>query len=286
MYARAGEEIVMGKKCCWVLVFGMLIIGAGRVLAADEDPIVVKMGNEAIRQSELKSLIEEIRAQDNEKLNTVLERKQFLENIIDQKMMAAEARRLGLDQKPDVKLRIQHWVDIILAQAYYAQLKEGVALSPDELKVYYDDHPKAFEAPEKIHVKHIIVATKEAATKAMADLDTGRPFEVVAQEVNMDASKGRGGDIGWYPRGRLVPEFETAAFALQKGEVSDIVQTRFGFHIIKLEDRRANQVKPFEDVQEEVRLQAIQEIVERQRKENLARIRKEREVQVFPEALP
>lgn len=273
-------------KWVWFIFLGMLIIGSGPILMADEDPIVVKMGTDVIRQSELKSLIDEVRAQDNEKLNTVLERKQFLENIIDQKLMAAEARRLGLDQKPDVKLRIQHWVDIILAQAYYAQLKEGVVLSPDELKVYYDDHPKAFEAPEKIHVKHIIVGTKAAATKAMAELDAGRPFEDVAREMNMDASKARGGDIGWYPRGRLVPEFETAAFALQKGEVSDIVKTRFGFHIIKLEDRRANQIKPFEDVQEEVRLQAIREIVERQRKEDLDRIRKEREVQVFPEALP
>ena len=276
----------MGKKWCRVIVVGMLIIGAGRVLAADEDPIVAKIGSEIIRQSELTMLMDEIRAQDNEKLNTVLERKQFLQNIIEQKMMAAEARRLGLDQKPDVALRIRHWVDIILAQAYYMQLRDGVVLSPEEVNAYYDNHLKAFEAPEKIYVKHIIVETREAAEKAMVELDTGRPFEVVAQEMNIDASKARGGDIGWYPRGRLVPEFETAAFALQKGEVSAIVQTRFGFHIIKLEDRQAAQVKPFEDVQEEVRLQAIQEKVENQRKANLAELRKELDVVVFPEALP
>ena len=155
----------MGKKWCRVIVVGMLIIGAGRVLAADEDPIVAKIGSEIIRQSELTMLMDEIRAQDNEKLNTVLERKQFLENIIEQKMMAAEARRLGLDQEPDVKLPIQHWVDIILAQAYYTQLKDGVVLSTDELKVYYDDHPKAFEEPEKIHVKHIIVGHQGSRDK-------------------------------------------------------------------------------------------------------------------------
>jgi len=274
------------KKWGWLILVGILIMGTGPILVADEDPIVAKMGGEVIRQSALQLLIDEIRARDNEKLGTIEARQQFLENIIEQKMMAGEARRLGLDQKPEVKLRIQHWVDIILAQAYYTQLREGVALSPDEVKAYYETHPQAFEAPEQIHVKHIIVGTRAAAEKAMAELDTGRTFEAVAQEINMDASKERGGDIGWYPRGRLVPELETAAFALQKGEVSDIVQTRFGFHIIKLEDRRASQVKPFADVQEEVRLRAIQEIVERQRQENLSRIRTERDVQVFPEAVP
>lgn len=276
----------MVKKWGWLILVGILIMGTGRILVADEDPIVARMGGEVIRQSTLQLLIDEIKAQDNKKLRTVEERQQFLENIIEQKMMADEARRLGLDQNPEVKLRIQHWLDIILAKAYYTELRKGLVLSPDEVKAYYDAHPQAFEAPEQIHVKHIIVGTRAAAEKAMAELDTGRTFEAVAQEINMDASKERGGDIGWYPRGRLVPELETAAFALQKGEVSDIVQTRFGFHIIKLEDRRASQVKPFADVQEEVRLRAIQEIVERQRQENLSRIRIERDVQVFSEAVP
>lgn len=275
-----------GKKWGLIVLVGILVIVAGAAQAAEEDPVVAKVGSDTIRQSELKLLMDEIRARDSQKLTTVAERQQYLENMIEQKMMAAEARRLGLDQNPDVKLRIRHWVDILLAQAYYEQLREKVALSPDDLQAYYDTHPHAFETPEEIHVKHIIVANQEAAEKAMAELDTGRPFEAVAQEMNMDASKARGGDIGWYPRGRLVPEFEVAAFALQKGEVSDIVQTRYGFHIIKLEDRRASILKPYEEVREDVRLQATREIVERQRKENLARLRKERNVQVFTEAIP
>lgn len=278
--------MVVNVKWGWLILVGMLIIGTGQMVMADDDPVVARIETEVIRQSELKALIDEVRAQDNEKLKTVLERKQFLENIIAQKLMAAEARRLGLDQKRDVKLRVQHMVDIILAQAYYAQLREGASPSPDEVAAYYEAHPEQFEAPEQVHVKHIIVGTKEAAEKAMAELDTGRAFESVAQEMNMDASKARGGDIGWYPRGRLVPEFENTAFALQKGEVSDIVQTRFGFHIIKIEDRRTASVRPFGEVEEAVRLQTIQAMVEHQRKATIATLRKELDVEVFPEALP
>ena len=77
--------MVVKFRWVWLIFVGMLIIGTGSILIADEDPIVVKMGKEVIRQSELKSLIDEVRAQDNETLNTVLERKQFLENIIDQR---------------------------------------------------------------------------------------------------------------------------------------------------------------------------------------------------------
>jgi peptidyl-prolyl cis-trans isomerase C len=273
-------------KWGWLIFVGMLIIGTGQMVIADDDPIVARIETEVIRQSELKALIDEVRAQDTEKLKTVLERKQFLENIIEQKLMAAEARRLGLDQKSDVKMRIQHVVDIILVQAYYAQLREGAAPSPDEVKAYYDDHPQQFEAPEQVHVKQILVGTKDAAEEAMAELEKGRPFEAVAQEVNIDASKNSGGDIGWHPRGRLVPAFESTAFALQKGDVSGIVQTRFGFHIIKLEDRRATSVRPFEEVEVAARLQAIQAMVEKQRKANLARLHKELAVEVFPEAMP
>ena len=278
--------MVVKSKWGWLIFVGMLIIGTGRILIADEDPIVARIGTEIIRQSELKALIGEVRSQDTEKLKTVPERKQFLTNIIEQKLMAAEARRLGLDQEPDVKRRIQHWVDIILVQAYYAQLRDGTTPSPDEMKAYYEDHPQQFQAPEQIHVKHIIVGSREAAEKAMAELDTGRSFEAVAGETNMDDSRKRGGDIGWYSRGRLVPEFETAAFALKKGEVSDIVLTRYGYHIIKLEDRRESHVKPFAEVKEEIRQRVIQAAVERRRKETLARLRQEGDVQVYPEALP
>ncbi|MGD9329962.1 MAG: peptidyl-prolyl cis-trans isomerase [Desulfobacterales bacterium] len=268
--------------CGLCLVLGLLVGDIGIGAAADEDPVVARIDDVVIRQSELKKYIDEVRRQNKDALRTPQERKIYLEQIIEMKLLAQEARRVGLDKDSDVLQRM----DIILARQYYNRLREGLNPPADELKAYYANNPQAFQAPEEVHVKHIIVGSREAAEKAMTELDTGRSFESVARETNMDDSKERGGDIGWYPRGRLVPEFETAAFALQKGEVSNIIPTRYGFHIIKLEDRRPSRLKPYEEVQEEVRRRVIEVTVERRHKEIVAKLRQGRNVQVYPEAIP
>jgi peptidyl-prolyl cis-trans isomerase C len=271
----------------WFFLMACLAAAGGAPSAgAEEDPVVARMGDNVIRQSELKHYIDEVRRRDKDALATIQARQAYLDQIIGQKLLAEEARRIGLDRIPEVKMRIDNAVDIILAQQYYQQMRDGITPAPEALKAYYDENPDQFRQPEEVHVKHIIVADREAAENAMAELDKGRPFETVARQVNMDGSKQRGGDIGWYPRGRLVPAFETAAFALQKGEVSDIVPTRFGFHIIKLEDRREAGVKPFEAVEDDVRQRVIQALMDQQHDAIVTRLRSEHRVEIFREAIP
>ena len=277
----------MIRRFVLIGLFGCLLISSnGSVLLADEDPVVARLGDTVIRQSEFKKYIEEVQLRNKDALATKQEREAYLGQIIEQRLMAVAARQKGIDKDPEVQQIITYTIDSILARQFYLQLREAISPTPDDMQNYYDSHPELFQEPEQIHVKHILVGSREAAERAMADLDTGRSFESVAHEMNKDASKERGGDIGWFQRGRLVPEFETAAFALKKGELSDIVQTRFGYHIIMLEDRRASKLLPYEQVKAQVREQVIQAMVDEQRKAIVGRLSQEKEVKVYPEAMP
>jgi parvulin-like peptidyl-prolyl isomerase len=120
----------------------------------------------------------------------------------------------------------------------FEQLIEGAILREKLEEQLKADVPTT---GEQIHARHILVETQEEAEEVLARLNAGEPFEAVATEVSLDTSnKDDGGDLGWFPRGQMDPAFEEAAFALEPGEISDVVETTFGYHIIQVEDRDPN----------------------------------------------
>ena len=106
----------------------------------------------------------------------------------------------------------------------------------------------------EVHARHILVKTKEEATAIIKQLDGGAKFEDIAKEKSSDGSAAQGGDLGWFGPGQMVPEFEKAAFALEVGAYTkEPVQTQFGWHVIKVEDKRAQQPPAFEQVKDQIR---------------------------------
>lgn len=137
--------------------------------------------------------------------------------------------------------------------------------SPEEAQKYYDENRQQFVEPEGIRASHILIrsaaadpdsaktAARARAEAALAEVKGGRDFATVAKEKSEDpGSAANGGDVSFFARGRMVPEFEQAAFSLEVGDVSPVVQTQFGFHIIKVTDKRAAREVPFAEVQEKV----------------------------------
>ncbi len=137
-------------------------------------------------------------------------------------------------------------------------------VSKKDARGFYDTHPEAFVRPEQVHARHILIrpdpeggetAEKEAREK-LQDIrkkaESGEDFAELAKEYSEGPSGERGGELGYFPRGKMAKPFEDAAFALKPGELSDVVKTQFGLHLIKLEDRKPEGVVPFEEVQEEV----------------------------------
>lgn len=153
------------------------------------------------------------------------------------KIRAERARKAGLDKTDDFKLQLKMQNAQLLAQAYSEKVTEAAKPSAEELKKYYEQHPEA--DPGKV---------QETAEGILKRVKAGEDFGELAKQNSSDSSAASGGELKWFGKGRMVKEFEAAAYALQKGQVSELVKTQFGYHIIKLEDRQTRKPGKEDDV--------------------------------------
>ncbi|TAA59406.1 peptidylprolyl isomerase [Shinella sp. JR1-6] len=223
-----------------------------RAQDAAADPVIAKVGTLDIHESELKLAIAGL---DPQLANLPDEQKRVaaLSSIIDVKLLAADAGKEGLQDTPDFKQRLAFLTDRELHNAYF---KKHVvdAVTPEEVKARYDKEVAAIEPEDEIRARHILVKTEEEAKAIIKDLDSGKDFIEIAKEKSTDPNKSEGGDLGYFGKGRMVPEFEAAAFALEKGAYSkEPVKSQFGFHIIKIEDKRKQQPPALDQVESQVR---------------------------------
>lgn len=201
--------------------------------------------------------------------------KQIASNLYVLRTMAKMAQEQGLDRDPKVAAIVQVARDKALADAWLAALDEKntptVEAAEKQARTIYLAHPERFKVGEEVRASHILVAGKDADAKAqaerlLAELKNGADFAALAQERSADKGSGaRGGDLGFFGKDRMAPEFEAAAFALQKpGELSGVVQTQFGYHIIRLEERKPARTKTFDEARDElvqgIRASAAQDV--------------------------
>ncbi len=226
--------------------------GAAYAQDAAADPVVAKVGASEIHESELKLAIAGL---DPQLANLPDDQKRVaaLSSIIDVKLLAADADKEGLQDSADFKQRLAFLTDRELHNAYF---KKHVvdAVTPEEVKARYDKEIAAVTPEDEVHARHILVKTEEEAKAVIKELDAGKDFVEIAKEKSTDPNKSEGGDLGYFAKGRMVPEFENAAFALEKGAYSkEPVKTQFGFHVIKVEDKRKQQPPALEQVEPQVR---------------------------------
>lgn len=136
----------------------------------------------------------------------------------------------------------------------------GVTVTDEEMKKYYDENKEDYLEPEEIRARHILVKTEEEAKEIIASLDEGGDFAELAKEHGLDGTKDRGGDLGFFSHDDMVPDFSDVAFALVEGEYTkEPVKTQFGFHVIKLEERKAEKQPSFEEVTHQIQQEILAE---------------------------
>ncbi len=220
---------------------------AGAALA---DPrVLAKVDGTPITEDDVADAMQDIGPGLPQKLEGPARQKYVLDYLIDLHLAAAKAKADNLDQGADFARRLDYYHDKLAMESLLSQVGKAAATDEAEHKAY-DDAAKANPPVEEIHARHILLPTEEEANAALARVKGGEDFAKVATELSKDPA-GDGGDLGWFTKDRMVPEFADAAFKLQPGQISDPVKSQFGWHIIKVEERRMRNFPPFEELKDQ-----------------------------------
>jgi peptidyl-prolyl cis-trans isomerase C len=230
---------------------------------APTDPVIAKVNGQPIYLSDLKGaaqgLPENLRGVPPQTLYPML-----LDQLIDGRALAAEARKTGLDKDPAVQRQIADAEDRALENAILTK-QVGPTVTDAALHARYDKDMAGKPGDEEVHAKHILVDNEDQAKKIIADLKGGADFAALAKQYSKDPGAAQqGGDLGFFKKDEMVPEFAAAAFALQPGQISpEPVHTQFGWHVILVVERRRAQPPTFEQARDELRQQMIKEGVKK-----------------------
>lgn len=231
--------------------------------AATPDPVLARVGGDEIHASDLteaaRSLPEELRGMPQQMLYPML-----VDQLIDRHAIVLLARKRNLQNDPAVEKQIARATDAALQNALLSR-EIAPTLTDEAVKARYERDFAGKPGEEEVHAAHILVADDAKAKEIIKQLDAGADFAKLAQENSTDPSaKGNGGDLGFFKKGDMLPEFSDAAFALKPGEITQTpVKTRFGYHVIKLIARRTAPPPSLDQVHDQIRQSLIQEGVTR-----------------------
>jgi peptidyl-prolyl cis-trans isomerase C len=246
--------------------------------------VIAKVGDREIVFGDLNELIKMMPPSYQAMFRTNDQITKLLERQIDNILFAQEARRLKLDQDPAVRYKIEEFTKGILTQALIdTSVNKSVTVTDGDIEEYYNKHQDEFQVPEKIKVSHILIAVapdapenekkekKAQAEEILAKVKAGEDFSALAKKYSEDTkTKNKGGLLGFFSKGSKDPELEKAAFNLKKDEVSNLILTAKGYHIVKLLDKKEAKTKSLEEsknrisnkLQQQKRNEAVTKLLE------------------------
>lgn len=228
--------------------------------AAEDDPVVAKVDGFEIHRSDVMEIVQglpqQYRQMPLETLFPVLR-----DRLIELQLVAAEGRKANLADDEVVKRRMRKIEDRVIRDVYLSRYVDK-KVTDETLRKMYEDEIANTPPKVEVRARHILVKTEAEAKALIARIKAGEDFATLAKENSIGPSGAKGGDLGYFTHDAMVPAFADAAFALDVGAVTDApVQTQFGWHVIKVEDRREAPPPSFEDSRERLRAQASQTVV-------------------------
>ncbi len=225
-----------------------------------DNKVLATVNGVNITEEDVTRLIARYPQENRGYLNTPQGRNQLLREMVSFELMYNKGKELNYSESEEYKAQLKAMEKDFLTQYTINKLFEGVQISPEDVRAHYENNKEAFVEPPMVSAKHILVDSEEKAKELYNDIKAGKlSFEEAAMQYSSCPSKEQGGNLGEFSRGMMVPEFEQAAFAMSVGEISEPVKSQFGYHLIKLESKKEQTEKSFEEIQGQVAQQLIQE---------------------------
>lgn len=235
-----------------ILSLALSVSGVCASLALAQDAkVVATINGKPITDADLAIADSEI-GSDMGSLPADQKRMSLVEFLIDNQLFAEAAEGEKLGEGKDFESRLSYLKRRALREMYFEKVIKGGVSDADARKIY-DDQVKLLKPEEEVSARHILVESEDKIKELKEKIKGGGDFVALAKEFSKDpGSKDQGGDLGYFGKGQMVPEFEQVVFTLKKGDVSDPVKTQFGWHLIKIEDRRTKQPPAFEIVKDRI----------------------------------
>ncbi len=243
--------------------------------AQDADPVIARANGVDIRQSDLAFAEEEIGG-NMPAMSPEQKRDYLVTYVADVIVLAQAAEKQQLQQQVEIQRQLAFERNKVLMAALLQKAGQ-TAVTEQEMRKVYDDAVKQMTNEQEVHASHILVETEDEAKAIKGQLNAGADFAKLAKEKSRDPGAANGGDLGWFTKDQMVPEFAEAAFRLDKGQISDPIHTQFGWHIIKVMDKRIKPTPSFEAVKDQIQTY----IVHRAQAELVDSLRKTAQIERF-----
>lgn len=287
------------KWVAFILVITFVVVGAG---CQKKEEVVATVNSAQITQGDLDQMVRLVQLTYGEQANVEEDalKDNVLNQLIDQQILLQEVEKNKLKtNKEEIKGDYEDFKNYLTTQVYpsedefkkalkkynlteevlenfmleqksisklYQQVTKDVTVNEDEIKAYFDAHQDQFNQPEMVRARHILVKTEKEAIDIRQELEQGAEFESLAKKYSTEPGADQsGGELGFFPRGKMLPEFEEAAFSLAVGEISQPVKTKYGYHLIKLEEKKAAKEVVYADMDKE----ALKPMVTEQKKQEI-----------------
>lgn len=217
-----------------------------------ENKVLAKVDGVMITQEQVENFIKRLDPQQAIQYQSEEGKKHILQELINQSLFLADAKANKIEETDEFKVELSKMKDMILTQLNINKLMQSVKIDDEAVKAHFEANKMKFSSPEKTDTSHILVDTEEECKDIIKRINSNEiSFEDAAKKHSKCPSKDKGGNLGSYPKGKMVPEYEAVAFNMKKDEISEPVKTQFGYHIIKLYDKQEASEAKFEDVKEQ-----------------------------------
>ena len=240
------------KRVAAVCILAVALVACSKKEAEQKGPYLAKIDNTTITQADFDREFKALPDYAQQIFTDAEGREKFLNEIVNKEILYKEAMKKGFDKSPEFNKKMEDFKKLTLvSEVFEKEIMAKSTVSDQDIKDYYDKNKESFVMATEIKASHILVKTEEEARKVLARLKKGEKFEAIAKAVSLDtASAKNGGDVGFFKKGQMVPEFERAAASLKVGDISIPVKTQFGYHIIKVTDKKTGSPVEFEKVRD------------------------------------